>query len=766
MRFKSAHWSAAATTALAVAAHAAPAWAQEASGTKARQEALDEIIVTAQKREQNLQDIPVAVTALSGDALTERNVTTVSDLPRLAPSLTITQGNVPTNNSINLRGIGTFAFSTGIEPSVAVVVDDVALLQQAQAFSGLSDVSRIEVLRGPQGTLFGKNASAGVINIVSKGPTDRLSGSGTVTATTDEEYRVDASVSGPLGEKAGFRINGFYGDREGHIRNLHNGQQLNGDESHGVRGRLELRPLDLLTVDLIASRSVTQSNGAARPFRDVPDGATIFGTPVAPSLADITPGPDNHSLRANGPFFNKSQQNSYTGRATLDLGDVNLVSITSYQDWRFRFAEDFDTIERPVLGLADGILAFSSFHARLLTQEVRLVSTGSGPFEYVVGFFYSDGETDRSFDRQPDGPVRALWRSSSGTTTYATFAQATYDLGPATHIDAGIRFNHEKVDASFLNENVPVTPPADNATCLSACAGEAEDDQVTYKVALRRDLTDSVMAYASYATGYKGQGFDISTGFTPRRAAEPVRPETSDAYEIGLKSRFLDNRMQLNIAAFWTDFDGFQAQSGVLLPDNTVQLVLNNVGKVRTRGVEVEFLARPIDALQIDGAVTYADADIIEFPNAQCFAFQTPEEGCIDPDGPGPLPSLQDLSGGRLPNAPKVKYNLGARYDIDLPGLPFNGFVQADYSYQSGVNFSLLGGEFSVERGYGVVNASIGIVEDAEDGLRVTLFVQNLLDEHFAQFVGGLSGGSDGLTQQNLSRNARRYGGLRVGYSF
>ena len=132
---------------------------------------LAEIVVTAQKREQNMQDVPVAVTALTSEALTSRNVASVADLPRLAPSLTLTQGNVPTNNSLNLRGIGTVSFSTGIEPSVAVIVDDVALLQQAQAFSGLSDVERIEVLRGPQGTLFGKNASAGAINIVSKGAT-------------------------------------------------------------------------------------------------------------------------------------------------------------------------------------------------------------------------------------------------------------------------------------------------------------------------------------------------------------------------------------------------------------------------------------------------------------------------------------------------------------------------------------------------------------------------------------------------------------------
>ena len=749
-------------TATAIALVPVAASAQDAGQATS---GLDEIIVTAQKREQNMQDVPVAVTALTGETLTNRNVASVADLPRLAPSLTLTQGNVPTNNSLNLRGIGTIAFSTAIEPSVAVIVDDVALLQQAQAFSGLSDIARIEVLRGPQGTLFGKNASAGAVNIVSQGASDTFTGSVTGTATTDDEYRVDASLAGPLGEGAGFRVNAFYGDRKGYIRNLQDGSRLNNDQSYGVRGRLELKPAETLKIDLIASHSVSESDGFARTFRAAPAGSAVFGTALTPTLAGITPGEDNYSVRLDKPLYNKSKQTTVSGRATLDLGFADLVSVTSYQDWRFQFEEDFDYTVSNVLGLTGGIVANSTYHATQFAQELRLVSPTRGDFSYVLGLFYADGKTDRDFARGPSGPVVANWTSRSTTQSYAAFGQATYNLTPTTHLDTGVRFNHEKVGASFLNRAPTATAPANNATCLSVCVGDAKDSVVTWKTSLRQDLTDAVMVYASFARGYKGQGFDISTGFTPRRAAVPVRPETSDAYEAGVKSRFLDNKVQLNIAAFWSDFRDFQAQSGVLLPDNTIQLTLNNVGKVRTRGFEAELSAKPTPALTFDTALSFTDTRIMEFPGAQCYTGQT--TGCVDLDGAGPSTVKgQDLAGKRLPNAPRFKFNAGFNYDIFLPALPFDAFVQADYAYQSAVNFDLLGNPLTVQEGYGIVNGSIGIDQNDRGGMRVALFVNNLFDKRYASNIGIAAGGSAGLLSQALDRKSRRYFGIRARFGF
>jgi len=729
---------------------------------------LEEVVVTAQKREQSLQSVPVAVTAITAETLVNRNVATVSDLTRLAPSLTVTQSNTPANASINLRGIGTYAFSVGVEPSVAVIVDDVALLQQSQAFSGLSDIARIEVLRGPQGTLFGRSAAAGAINIVSQDPSARLTGTGGFTLTDDSEKRVEGMISGPVADGVGFRLNGFYDSRRGDIHNLQTGHRLNNGEDYGVRGRVSLTPSSALAIDLTASYSVDNTHGTARPLVAVPAGATLFGTPIAPYLNGITPGLDNRNVRFNIEPSNRTKQFLGSGRATLDLGGARLVSVSSYQDWKFRFLEDYDLSTAPVLSLADGIFAGGPFHARQFTQELRLVSTGKRTLDYVLGAYYSNGRTYRSFNRGPAGSaVAAQWSANAGTETFAAFAQSTLNIGQTTHVDGGLRFNRQNIDVAFQNLIVPAAPPANNATCIATCSGKNSDNTVTGKIALRQDLTQGVMAYASFATGYKGPGFDVSSGFTPLRARKPVLAERSHAYELGLKSRFLDNRIQVNIAGFWTDYKNFQAQSGQVLPDNTIQVFLNNVGKLRTRGVELEMSAKPTRDLRLDGALSYTDAVIRSYPNAPCYAGQSAAQGCRDLDGSGPSTATgQDLAGIRLANAPRIKWNVGATYNIMLPNLPYHGFVGADFSYQGAVNYDLLRNPLSVQKGYGILNATFGVEPGGPTGLRVAFFVNNVLNKHYAANIFPASGGSTGLLAAVLPREARRYVGVKARFAF
>jgi iron complex outermembrane receptor protein len=752
----------------ALVAMSGHAWAQTAAQPADEATALDTIVVTAQKREQNLQDVPAAVSAVSGEQLETRNVVQVTDVVRISPSLTVTENTNATGNSINLRGIGTFSFSIGIEPSVAVVVDDVALLQQAQAFSGLNDIARLEVLRGPQGTLFGKNAAAGVINIVTQAPTKTLTGSVGGALTSDGEKRVDGMISGPISDKAGFRLNAFYGDRDGYVRNLNTGHKLNGDRSYGVRGRLELDPTDNLNIALTASHTNTKTDGQVRTFRSIKPGATAFGAPLALSAVGLTPGPDNYRIRLDTEPKNTSKQTMLTGRANLDLGQANLISITGYQDWRFRFREDLDTLGTPtLLNAADptsiqpnGSVAGGPFHSTNFTQEVRLVSSGARKLDYLFALFYADGDSNRSYARGPNAATS--WAATAGTKTMAAFTQMTYHVGSTTHVDGGLRFNHEAIEATFINRTPTATPPANNASCLSVCSGKAKDDHVTYKVALRQDLADNVMAYASFSTGYKGQGFDISTGFTPARAAKPVRPETSKAYELGLKSRFLENRVQLNVTGFLTDFTDFQAQGGVTQPDGTIVPQLSNVGALRSKGVEIEASARPVRALRLDASAAYTDATIREFANAPCYTNQTVAQGCRPVGGS----NFQDLSGSPLANSPKFKYSLAGAYDIALPSLPFDGFVTAEYTHQSAVMLDLLGTPISRQKAFGVVNASIGVAGRDEQNYRVALFVNNLFDQSYATSLGYTGSSNAGAVAQLLPRNSRRYVGIRARMGF
>ena len=743
----------------AMIAASGQAWAQAAPKSAEQNVALDEIVVTAQKREQNLQDVPAAVSAVTSEQLEARNVSQVTDVVRVSPSLTVTENTNATGNSINLRGIGTFSFSIGIEPSVAVVVDDVALLQQAQAFS---------VLRGPQGTLFGKNSAAGVINIVTQKPTKTLKGSVGGTLTSDGEKRVEGMVSGPISDKAGFRLNAFYGDRDGYIKNLNTGHKLNGERAYGVRGRLELDPTENLNISLTAAHTNTKTDGQVRTFQSIKPGASAFGAPLALSAVGLTPGDDNYKIRLDTEPKNTSKQTTLTSRVSLDLGGANLVSITGYQDWRFRFLEDLDTLGTPTLLnnadptsiLPKGSTAGGPFHSTNFSQELRLVSSGVRKLDYLFALFYANGDSNRSYARGPNAATS--WAATAGTKTMAAFTQMTYHVGERTHLDGGLRFNHEEIQATFINTTPTASPPANNATCLSVCAGKSKDDHVTYKVALRQDLARDVMGYASFSTGYKGQGFDISTGFNPGRAANPVRPETSKAYELGLKSRILDRRVQLNVTGFLTDFTDFQAQGGVTQPDGTIVPQLSNVGALRSKGVEVEVSAKPVRALRIDASAAYTDATIREFANAPCYTGQTLAQGCR----PVGSSSFQDLSGKTLANSPKFKYSLAGAYDVALPSMPFDGFVTAEYTHQSAVMLDLLGAPISRQKAYGVVNASIGVAGRDEDAYRVALFVNNLFDQHYATSLGYTGSSNAGGVAQLLPRNSRRYVGVRARMGF
>lgn len=719
------------------------------------------IIVTAQKREQDILDVPLAVTSISSEALENAGVGEFTDLTRVAPSLTISEGNNSNNSTINLRGIGTVAFSVAIEPSVSVIVDDVAVVQQAQAFSNLADIQSIEVLRGPQGTLFGKNASAGVINISTKGPSEELEVQAIASLTTDDEIRVNGSLSGPIGDSLGFRLNGYYVDREGHINNLTTGNGLNGEEAWGVRGKLAFDS-GAFSGQVILDYNERDTNGTAGTFRDIPAGTGFFGFPTIPAAAfaaGITPGTANFDTRLDDEPTNNSEQFSATLKLEYDLGSHVLTSVSSYQDWTFDFTQDVDGSDLDVLAiftfgfLSGGINQGGPFASEQFTQELRLTSTNDSNFEYVVGAFFADSETDRSFARAIIAP--SDFTSVNGSTSYALFAQGTYDLTDRFSVTGGIRLNHEEIDIAFTDNLAAAT-----------FAGDDSDTAVTGKIALQYDLADDITTFASFSTGYKGRGFDVATGFNQFDADNPVLEETSQSYEIGLKGRLFDNRVSFSAVAFWTDYEDFQAQSAIIDPVTfAAELALNNVGNVRTRGIELEFSAEIVDGFNLSAAGSYLDTEIRSFPNAACFPGQSVAQGCIVDPMLGPI---QDLAGESLPNAPEFSFNVAANYSTEIPGTPLSGFIGINYAWQDEVNFDLFNDPLTVEDAYGVFNLNVGLESNDDLTWKVTAFVNNLFDEEYASSLlnaSALFGGAQVLTQI-LPRNAQRYGGLRFQVGF
>lgn len=803
MRFKQTLLATAGAVLIAV-----PAYAQTAAPAD-DYVGLEEVVVTAQKREENLQNVPVAVTALSAEAIANQRIADFTDLTRAAPSLTITQSTSSPNNSIILRGIGTFAFSIGVEPSVAVIIDDMPVVQQAQAFDNMSDLQRIEVLKGPQGTLFGKNSSAGVINIVTQDPGSERSGSLSATAATDGDLRAEAIFSTPLGDAAGLRLTGFYHDYPGSIRNVTSGRKLNDQENYGVRAKLRAELSDALDVTVTGAyaRAVQDGTGAAIRSISGTGVGRVLGSPALPllsGLVGITVGEDNYKARYDAFGATRNTTASLAVKANLDLGFADLISVTAYQDWKYRFQNDFDGTDLNVLGAltagaaSGGIAQQGPYHSTNFTQELRLVSNGEGAFKYVAGGFYSDAQTNRGFTR---GPVVAVanWEAENSSRSLGLFAQGDYQLPTSTTLSAGLRYNHEKISVAFDN----LAPGASANACAvgnPACRGSNSDSVLTWKGAISQEFMPQVMGYASVARGYKGYAYDIVTGFNPARidaklngaapglvGVGPIKPERSTAYELGLKSRFLDNRIQLNVIAFLTNYNDFQAQSAVLAGNPPApQFVLNNVGKLRTKGVEVELSAKPTDWLRIDAGAAYTDAVMTSFRDAQGYSGQTGQvwnaaTGSSALVGPCTLAAaataasprttctLQDRSGARLPNSPKFKYNLVATADFPI-GDEVEGTLVLNYQHQSAVNFDLLGNPLTVQDAYGVLNASLGA---DFGGYRFTAFVNNIFDKHYAAslsdnfgVVGGSASNDIHVINAVLTRDSRRYAGLKLSFSF
>ncbi|MEW6390432.1 MAG: TonB-dependent receptor [Pseudomonadota bacterium] len=750
---------------------------------------LEEIVVTATKRSANLQSVPVAVTALTGETIQNQRINEFADLTRAAASLTLSQSTASPNNAIILRGIGTYAFSIGVEPSVAVIIDDVPVVQQAQAFDNLTDVERIEVLRGPQGTLFGKNASAGAINIVTQEPSVVFSGRASATVTSDDGYKADGAISGPISDKTGFRLGAYYNHWDGNVDNLTNGHKLNDNTSYGVRGKLRTELTDKLVLSLNGSYAKSKSDGTAATLRFIdlnylPAGATTpvipkyNGVSILPALAGVTPGAANRKTRVDNDGFTENKQASFSGKLTYDLGFANLISVTSYQDWKYNFSADVDGTDLAVNGTAPnvtspiapgvGVSNSGPYHSTSFTQEVRLTSKGEGPLSYVVGAFYADAKTTRDFQRGP-ALILAKWTGWQSTRSVAAFAGVDYKFPTNTTVSGAVRINNERIEDSFVNllSNATVyASPTSIGTCGAGsqfCAGSNEDTVATWKLSLNQELAPRVSVYASAATGYKGFAYDISSGYTPLRTQNPVQPEKSKSYEAGLKSRFLDNHLQLNIAAFYTDYDNFQAQSSQYI-NGALQQKLNNVGKLRTKGLEVEAQAMPVEWLRLDASAAYTNAKVISFPNAACYPGQAQTGvGCAPSTNPPGLGNVQDRSNTQLPNSPKFKVNLGGTVTRELAS-DLTGVFTVNYQYQSKVNFDLLGNPLAEQKAYGVLNASASV---ARGDVKATLFVNNLLNEHFVTGIGdGFGSYGVHFVTQVLSRDSDRYFGLKVETKF
>ena len=733
--------------------------------------ALEEVIVTATKREQNLQDVSLAVTAVSRQDLKNALIGSSEDLVKLVPSLNLNKGANPRQTSYSIRGIGTVTYSSGIEPSVSTMLDGVVMGQTGMAFAQLVDMERVEVLRGPQGTLFGKNSSGGVVHFITRDPTDEFEAEVRGFATDDEEYRSSFTVSGGLTDNIAGRLTGYYNKDEGWVKNVFNGDDVNDSDDWGIRGKLLWNPTETLQLKWSSDYSDRESNCCVTPFRSLdpyPDQPPNNQETVDDLLAEldpVVPDDENTKVNLNGDLTTDTDASGHSLEVNWDIGDLTLTSISSYREWSQNSRGDNDQLPVELLGFRQGGKSDQDQY----TQEFRLTSPSDQFISYVAGLYYFDQSVDRKFDRSfdlsGDNRTTSVADFTVDSLNYAAFGEATINLHDRWRLVTGLRWTYD--DLKFDFERTGSTLGANPQPYFKR---DTDEDKLTGKIVLEWDATDTALVYASYAQGYKGPAFNVGFGSRPDNT-DPVDPETSDAYELGLKSTWLDNRLILNVALFYTEYDDFQASASQFIPkldedgnpvdengdgfdDGVFSFILDNVGQVETKGVEIDFTALPVENLRLSGGLAYIDAEIKEFEGAGCsFGQSFRGVGYKGQTTCGDRPGTQDLSGGDLPATPEWKLTLAASYFIPLPSMPFDLSVNGNYSYQDEVQFLIEQDEYTTEDDYGILDLSL-VLDDHSDHYTVTLFTKNVFDEWYVTRVNSFV---DTFTPNGYGHQVPRY---------
>jgi iron complex outermembrane receptor protein len=681
---------------------AVPAWSQDAGG----EGVIEEIVVTARHRAENIQTVPISMTAVAGSAIAEQRINTLQGLEHSVPNLVFGETGTSGETHIGIRGIGDFSRNIGFDTRVGVYIDGVFAGQSLAVDQGLVDLAQVEVLRGPQGTLFGKNSSSGAINIISNKPEfgetsgEIRIGGGNLDTTTGQ-----AILNVPLGETAAARLSVFTQQQDGYIRNLFTGTNAMSSDHTIGRLRLLFQPNDNLDINF-SFDARTQDNDLLFLEPDA-DWEIANGNPeatpnfVADQDADLI---DENSGAGGG----------LTIDYTLDSGHV-LTSITGFRTVDRKVGSDEDATRNFVLDARYFEDDFDHF-----TQEIRLASPEDQTFRYVVGAFYFDQDADTNrkvalgpgFGGPPEGVDAAIQDSAVDTSNIAVFVNGNVDLSDRWTVSGGLRYTDEQKDAQI---DQFVFPGFGLAEMIQE-SFTRDEDYVTATLNLQYQASDDVLAYFTYSNGYKAGGFNVD--LVPTIEDLFFEEETVDSFEVGLKSDLLDGRLRLNVTAFQAEYDDYQVFQFRFDPfSGTTALLVSNAASVTTQGVEIEGVAYLSDTFELAYGIGLTEAEFDDFPG-----------GAIDPATGAPL----NVAGNTLPRAPDVTASLTASYNFNAG--PVDGRASLTYTHRGEQFFNPDNRENSRQPAYDLINASLDL--DFSENWSVGIWGQNLTDEVYRGMRG------------------------------
>ena len=747
----------------------------EASGEAGGTSSLDTITVTARRRDEDLQTVPIAVSVIEGELLDRTYTVNPQQLSQLVPSLYYNSAN-PRNTAYTIRGLGSNTLSIsaandGIEPGVGFYVDQVYHGRPATAAFDFTDIDQVEVLRGPQGTLFGKNTTAGAIHVISREPTFDFEANGEISYGEEDFTQARASVSGPLvGNTVAGRLSTQITKRDGLLHNVNTGEDLNELDNYALRGQLLWLPAGELKLRLIAdvtdldSACCTQNflrvgQSLRSPARQFP--ALAAGLGYAPPslnvydrLSDI-----DADLRIN------TQDGGIALIADWDAGPVTLASVSAWRYWDWDVGNDRDYTSIPIQ-MVQRIPSRQDQYS----EEFRIVSNGDGPLDYVAGlYFFTQQISGRPTSIY--GPEAAYWLLNQANFSvpipryllngygqqgysrfemgsYAAFGEVNYDIVERLTGTLGLRYTYEHKEGMYSTSvfgglDLTGLPPATAAELLRAKLSifrpqsyEVADNSgsLSGRANLAYTYSENLLAYASFARGYKSGGLNMS-GLPldalnqPTLATAVIEDETNTTYETGLKITMLNQRATLNLAGYWTVVEDYQANIVSSLETAAIRSYPSNVPEVQVKGVEADFAAQLIENFTVRASVAYANGENTDYPAGPCpLELQTAATVACNLTGV-PLAGLSDWVG-----------TLGFDYAIPFGAGEF--YVQADSRSRSGYYSDTSASIYTWIEGYNVTNASAGY--RFPRGWEVGVFARNLFDTDYVTALT-IQAGNSGL---------------------
>jgi iron complex outermembrane receptor protein len=721
------------------------------------------VIVTARRREESAQEVPIALTVATGRTLEQQGIENVVQLTQVVPTLQVLSPNAR-NTAITIRGLGASygLANDGLEQGVGVYVDQVYNSRPAAATLDFNDIQQIEVLRGPQGTLFGKNTTAGALNITTLDASQDFNGTLEASYGSYNFRQVRGTVTGPIvADKVAARLSVVGTWRDGVLKNPVQGKDQNAIDSQSIRGQIKLTPSDNLTIRLNGDYAWQQPECCTQIYYRV--GATL--KPAAQSYAALAAGRGykppsidvyDRIADVDGDIQSDQFASGLSAIVDYDLGSVTLTSVTGHREWDWEPRNDRDYTALDVTRKS-----MNPSHQKQDSQEFRLSSNGKHTIDWTAGLYYyqqnvtTHGITQYGKDASywllpttgaPDALLDGYTvfnNSSINTISYAAFGQATWNVNDRLRITPGLRYTDEKKNGWYDQTTAGGLSTTD-ATLLSRRNGIARpqhfdartsDGSWSGQVAVSYDLSSDLHSYATYSRGFKSGGINmtalpLTSANTPSLAAAVIKPEESTNYEAGLKTQLFDRLLTANLAVFFTGIKNFQANVVDSGP-GALRGYLANVEKVTVRGAELDVSTRSIDGFTSYFNLAYTDGRYDRFRNGPC-----PLERI------GASTAACDLSGQDLPGVSRWAGSVGTEYRRDVGAGRFAGqaYAGVDANYRSAYFADSADSIYSRLKSYTVVNLRAGFQSDA--GWEAFVSVKNAFDKGYIQNITVVSGNS------------------------